>query len=324
MVMVEIKINDNQSGIRLDKFLLSKYSKMRIVGIQKFIKKKEIKVNNRKVNSDYLLKNNDVITFSTFVEKILNNPINTEEIEKFTSEKIDDRYNKLVTDNIIYEDNNILVINKPYNLPVQGGTGIKVSVDKILKNLNTENTNLKLVHRLDRDTTGVLLIAKNFETANKLTKMFKTKEDIKKEYLLVVSGKINSNEGTISLPLIKKYENNVEKVYVDKNNGKEAITKYKVLFYSTKYDVSVVQANILTGRTHQIRVHFKEIGHPILGDFKYSNGINTTNNLNTEGKLQLHSYKTTINIKHERREFVAPIPEQMKNIFKTMGFSFNL
>ena len=67
MVMVEIKINDNQSGIRLDKFLLSKYSKMRIVGIQKFIKKKEIKVNNRKVNSDYLLKNNDVITFSTFV-----------------------------------------------------------------------------------------------------------------------------------------------------------------------------------------------------------------------------------------------------------------
>ena len=98
--MVEIKINNNQSGIRIDKFLLSKYTKMRIINIQKFIKKKEIKVNSKKVNSDYILQNGDIIAFSTFVETILNNPIDRSEIDKFTSNKIDEKYNILITDNI--------------------------------------------------------------------------------------------------------------------------------------------------------------------------------------------------------------------------------
>lgn len=320
--MVEIKINCNQNNIRLDRFLLDKYKKIKIISIQKFIKKKEIKVNNKKVNSSYLLQVGDIITFSTFVEKILNNPIDLNSIDKFTSYKIDEKYNKLIIDNVIYEDENLLVINKEYNLPVQGGTGIKVSIDKILKNLNTDNTNLKLVHRLDRDTTGVLLIAKNFETASKLTTMFKNKNDIKKEYLLFVYGKINNNNnGVINFPLIKKYENNIEKVYVDKINGKEAITKYENLFFSKKYNISLIKAEILTGRTHQIRVHFKEIGHSVIGDFKYSNNVK---NDYFDSKLQLHSFRTTLKLFNKNYCFVADIPDHMKKLLKLINFDISL
>lgn len=321
--MVEIIINNLSSGIRIDKFLLSKYTKMRIINIQKFIKKKEIKVNGKKVHSDYILQNGDIITFSQFVEKILNNPINSRDIDKFTSNKIDVKYNNLIINNIIYEDENLLVINKPYNLPVQGGTGINISIDKILKNLNTEETNLKLVHRLDRDTTGVLLIAKNFETTNKLTKIFKNKDNIQKEYLLIVEGKISNPIGVINLPLIKKYENNIEKVYVDKINGKEAITKYEVLFYSPEFDISLVKAEILTGRTHQIRVHFKEIGHPLLGDFKYGKGKNSDKNYITD-KLQLHSFRTTLTIFGKKHIFVADIPKHMKDVLTKINYNNTL
>ena len=312
--MITIKID--RGGVRIDKFLLSMYNKMKIINIQKFIKKKEIKVNSKKVVSSYILQSGDVISFSEFVEKILKNPIDREEIDKFSSDKIDKKYNNLVTDNIIFEDNNLLALNKPYGLPVQGGTGIKVSVDKILKNLNTKDTNLKLVHRLDRDTTGVLIIAKNIETTNKLMKMFKSKDDIVKEYLLVANGRIKNNEGTINLPLIKKHENNIEKVYVDKVNGKEAITYYEVLDYSEKYNLTFAKARILTGRTHQIRVHFKEIGCPILGDFKYGR------NNDLSDKLQLHSYHTKLKLFGKDYDFLAEIPEHMKKIVKKINNNF--
>ena len=314
--MIEIKVVNG--GVRIDKFLLSKYNKMKIINIQKFIKKKEIKVNGKKVISNYVLQSGDIISFSEFVEKILKNPINREEIDKFSSVKIDKKYNCLITDNIIFEDNNLLVINKPYGLPVQGGTGIKVSVDKILKNLNTEETNLKLVHRLDKDTTGILIIAKNIETTNKLMKMFKTKDDIIKEYLLVANGFVKNKTGIINLPLIKKYENNIEKVYVDKINGKEAITQYEVLNYSRKYNLSFVKARILTGRTHQIRVHFKEIGCPVLGDFKYGR------NNDLSDKLQLHSYHTRLNLFAKDYNLVAEIPEHMKKIIEKVDSNFEI
>ena len=314
--MIEIKVVNG--GVRIDKFLLSKYNKMKIINIQKFIKKKEIKVNGKKVISNYILQSGDIISFSEFVEKILKNPINREEIDKFSSVKIDKKYNCLITDNIIFEDNNLLVINKPYGLPVQGGTGIKVSVDKILKNLNTEETNLKLVHRLDKDTTGILIIAKNIEATNKLMKMFKTKDDIIKEYLLVANGFVKNKTGIINLPLIKKYENNIEKVYVDKINGKEAITQYEVLNYSRKYNLSFVKARILTGRTHQIRVHFKEIGCPVLGDFKYGR------NNDLSDKLQLHSYHTRLNLFAKDYNLVAEIPEHMKKIIEKVDSNFEI
>lgn len=311
--MINIIIDKFQEGIRLDKFLFSKYKNISITDIQKFIKKKEIKVNNNKINSNYILVKNDIITFSDFIKKILESPFKAKiEIEK----KIDIKYNNLITNNIIFQDNNLLVINKPSGLSVQGGTGIKISIDRILKNLVSEKeNNLKLVHRLDKDTSGVLLIAKNIETANALTKIFKSKNNIKKEYLAFIYGYPKNKCGTINFPLIKKYDNNIEKVYVDKVNGKEAVTKYEIIKYYKKYDISLVKIEILTGRTHQIRVHFKEIGYPIVGDYKYGKKNNIFNNTCFLGKnLLLHSYRTSLKFFGKDYVFIAKIPEYMKMI----------
>lgn len=307
--MVNILVDKKQENLKLDKFLLSKYPKIQKIDLYKFIKKKEILVNNKKIDNSYTLKNNDVISFSEFIEKILLNPKN----KKDDNVKFDITENNinLFKNSIIFENEDIVAINKPYDLPVQAGTGIKTSIANIIKEINKkENKTLKLVHRLDRTTTGVLIIAKNLESSNKLTDMFKTKNNIEKIYLAVVNGKLTKENGIIGYPLIKKVENNVEKVYRDDKNGKQAITKYKVLKYSEKYNISLVEIQILTGRTHQIRVHFKEIGHSILGDKKYSN----FNDLNLTNKIQLHSYKTNLILFENKINLLAKIPTHMEKI----------
>jgi 23S rRNA pseudouridine955/2504/2580 synthase len=180
---------------------------------------------------------------------------------------------------------------------------------------------LRLVHRLDRHTTGVLLIAKNIRTADELTKIFKTRNGIRKEYLLIVTGNISKKQGLIDFSLVKRYEGNSEKVYVDNIGGQSALTSYDVLAYSEKYDLSFVKAEILTGRTHQIRVHFREIGNSLLGDFKYGNRRLKRNTISTD-KLQLHSYRTILDLFGKKHLFVANIPKHMKKILAIVFDNF--
>lgn len=302
-----IRTIQEQNNLKLDKFLSSKFTNSNIGDIRKFIKNGEIKINKKKIKTNYLLSTNDTIEFSDFVEKILANPDRKITIN---NKKISENYIKMIIKSIIYEDKNLLVINKPYGISVQGGSGIKISIDDIIKHISNGKEKYRLVHRLDQYTTGVLLIAKNIEYANELKSIFKTKINIKKLYIAVVYGKIKNKSGIINYPLLKKYENNMEKVYVDKVLGKEAITKYKVQKYSEKYNISLVEAEILTGRTHQIRVHLKEIGNPIIGDYKY--GKLKNNEVKISNKLQLHSFHTELKIFGKHYTFKAPIPEHMK------------
>ena len=304
-----IKISKNQSGLRLDKFLISKYPDIVNKDLYNFIKKKDIKVNDKKVENNYILKVNDTISVSDFSLKVLENPKNKKETKFCT---VDEKYIKLFKSLIIYEDKNILAINKPYDISVQGGTNIDVSVADIISSMNkNENTALKLVHRIDKTTTGILIIAKNLESANELTKLFKNKNKIEKYYLALCIGKFNNKNGTINIPLTKK--NNSDIVFKDEKNGKEAITKYEVLKYSSEHNISLLKLQILTGRTHQIRVHLKEIGHPILGDFKYNK---FKNDFISSNRLQLHSYQTKLNLFGKKIDITANIPDKMLNIIK--------
>ena len=280
-----LSINFKQNGLRLDKYLSSRYDKIPIVNIQKFIKKKEITVNNKKVDFAYMLKTNDVINFSRCIENILKNP--DIKAENSTVNAID---------------------NKPYNLAVQGGTKIDIDIASIIKTINNrENSSLKLVHRIDKTTTGILVIAKNFESANALTEMFKDKNKIQKTYLALVDGCPQKLIGTIDFPLLKKVENSEEKVYRDDKNGKKALTEYKIIKKFDNY--ALLEIKIFTGRTHQIRVHLKEINHPILGDFKY----NKNKNKNVSSThLQLHAYKINFTLFGNRINVVCPIPDSMQ------------
>jgi len=279
--MVTLKISDN-IGSRIDKFLCQKYD-ISFALAQKIIRQRKIKVNNKKVNPDYKLNEGDEIAIfgelkirNLKQKKVISE--NSETFKKFLSY-------------IIYEDENLLVINKPSGLAVQGGSGIKISVDDYIKGKNWQ-----LVHRLDKDTSGVLLIAKNNESADFLTNLFKNKQ-ITKIYLAIVNGVVKKDFGVINIPLKKKMGNKNEKVYPDLIDGKEAITNYKLL--KTYEDYSLVELNPITGRTHQIRVHLKEIGHPIIGDVKY--GGRSVLRSEISKRLCLHAKKIIIDDYYGKR-----------------------
>ncbi len=171
--------------------------------------------------------------------------------------------------NIIYEDNHILVVEKPVNIPVQED----ITKDKDLLTILKEyiknkynkpgNVYLGLVHRLDRPVGGIMVFAKTSKAANRLSKQVQDKT-MKKTYIAVVQGK-TEKEGTLKDKLEKDLKHNITKI---SENGKEAILNYKLLKYKNNY--SLVQINLITGRSHQIRVQFSSRNHPLYGDQKYN------------------------------------------------------
>lgn len=270
------------NNIRLDKFLCREFN-ISFDFSQKVIREKKVKVNNNKIEPSYKIKAGDEINIFTSLEKRnekekIKPPISQEKIKKFFSFKI-------------FEDNNILVIDKPSGLAVQGRSLKEPSIDDFIYQINKQNPKYKLflVHRIDRDTSGILILAKTREAAAFLSECFKNKT-IKKTYLALVCGDIKKVNGQINIPLIKKVVNKIEKVYPDLTLGKEAISNYKVV---KKYDnYCLVELNPITGRTHQLRVHCKEIGHPIVNDFKY--GGKKSKIIPDIERLCLHAYSIAI------------------------------
>lgn len=307
-----INIEKKYENLRLDKFLFSIFSNVNNVLIQKAIRNKDIVLNSKSIKSaNTILKQNDELGLTNFIVKIFSNP--SQKVEKKSDLKFTDKEIEKIKNCIIYKDSNIIAINKPSGLAVQSGSKIEKSLNDYLQFLRFENQeNPKLVHRLDKDTSGLIIIARNHEIAEKLAEYFKDKDEkLDKIYLTLAVGKFLNQEGKIEFPLIKKVENGVEKVYRDEKNGKEATTIYKVLGYNEKYNVSLLEVKILTGRTHQIRVHLKEIGHPILGDGKYGGKKAFVGGLSE--KIHLHSYKINIkNLDGKDLNLKAELPENFR------------
>lgn len=315
-----IIIQAKNNNYRLDKFLQDNFRNVNNILIQKAIRNKDILLNGQALGkSNETLYEGDELLLSNFITKIFDN--SPKIIENKSDLKFTDKEIEKIKNYIIYKDEHILAINKPAGLAVQSGSKIEKSVNDYLQFLKFEKDEaVRLVHRLDKDTSGVLLLARDKKTCDILMDYFKNKNDkLEKIYLALVVGKFVKNEGTISYPLIKKIENGVEKVYRDEKEGKEAITTYKVLNYNEKFNVSLVEVKILTGRTHQIRVHLKEIGHSILGDGKYGGKNAFVNGLGD--KMHLHSYK--INIKDfegKNMGIKAELPQHFQDSIKKLRF----
>ena len=285
MSFKKITITKENENKRLSTFLLKNYSVNYNI-LNQLIRKNKIKINDQKINTKYLLKFNDQLLID---QEIINKKNDQKKPQKKQYQPSKEEI-KLTTDSIIYKDDNLIAIDKPCNIATQGGSKINFNIDCALKFLKFEKTqNPMLVHRLDRATSGILLLARNSKTAQILTDHFRNKT-ITKTYLALVKGIPKQQSGKIDIPLLKKYQNNQEKVYADKENGKEAITFYKVI--KQYQDHCLLELKPITGRTHQIRVHLKEIGHPIIGDFKYAGNKNLVKG--SKKRLHLHAYQIQI------------------------------
>jgi 23S rRNA pseudouridine955/2504/2580 synthase len=208
----------------------------------------------------------------------------------------------------IYEDGEIIAIDKPAGIAVQGGTGIAKHVDELINAARPEyDGSLRLVHRIDKDTSGVLVIAKGYDAALKTTSLFKERR-VKKTYLALVYGNLEKKEGTIDAPIADKDDKSEDK-------AKRAVTEYRTLDEAHGL-ISLVELNPLTGRKHQLREHMAGIGHPVVGDFRHGMGDSFTRLKDALGmpvprRLMLHAHKIAI---EGKPEISAPVPAHMKRI----------
>ena len=292
-----IDVSDEETGERIDSFLSGKTDFTR-TRIQQLIKDRNITVNGKPTKSSYKIEENDEIAIE--VPEVETTEIKPENI------KID----------IVYEDSDIAVINKQAGLVVHPAHGhySGTLVNAILyhiKDLSGINGEIRpgIVHRLDKDTSGLIVIAKNDKVHTALTEMFQEKK-IRKTYLAILKGKLNKSEGKI-VTQIGRDKNDRKKMTVidDITKGKNAITNYRVISQNNLF--TLVKVNIETGRTHQIRVHMRYLGYPILGDSVYGRKDN-------EKRQMLHAYKLEFihPITGRQMEFTGEIPEDFQKALK--------
>jgi 23S rRNA pseudouridine955/2504/2580 synthase len=286
-------VSDEESGSRADRIIGNIDRNLGYVFLQKIFRLDKVKVNNKRIKASDRLLAGDVI-------KIYSEALQQTEVCSDFNEKLVDQFMKM----IIYENDDLIVINKPTNLAVQAGTKISICVETFIKSYQIyKKCDCKLVHRIDKDTSGILLIAKNRKTATSVTKLFRENK-IQKTYMAVVDGKIKTS-GTISNFLKKIAIGNDEKVRISED-GQLAITKYRPLNIIDDIDgnfrhYTLLELTPLTGRTHQLRVHCASaLKSPILGDKKYNDRL-----LTVHKKLFLHAHSIIIN----DLRILCPVPD---------------
>ena len=215
------------------------------------------------------------------------------------AEKLAVEFHKLV----IFETNDYIIINKPSGLATQGGSGIKVSVDDMIRAVSER---YKLVHRLDKDTSGVLVIAKKTTAAAKFSLLLQNKK-VTKIYWALVHGRPQKDKGIIKLAIAKRGER-MEKMEVDEE-GKKAVTEYTVMEHFAN-QLSWLELSPITGRTHQLRVHCAAIGCPIIGDGKYGGAVAFEKGLSD----QLHLHARRIIVRELGIDVTAKLPEHMAQV----------
>ena len=262
--------------------------------IEKSLRNKNITVNKLKVKSSYKLKINDKIYLNNFNPRSYNLSLN----KKYVPSKKDIKD----SDSFIVEDNeNFCVINKPYGLAVQGGSKIKKNlVDLIAENKIFLNSKPFIVHRTDKETSGILIIAKNRKYAQLFTSLFRIRK-IHKSYLSICHGEMEKNKGFFDGDLIR-YDK-------DKKISERAITNYKVLDKNTNSTLLIL--NPVTGRKHQIRKQLFSIGFPVIGDSKYNF---PENKMNKNNNLMLHAYSIKFMINEKKYKYTVNVPDYFKKM----------
>ena len=292
----KIKIITDSENQRLDKFLKKSFSSLTQSFIEKNLRKKNILVNNKTSKAKYLINKDDLIIIKNFSKEIYaDNKI------KKTNKKIDSYLIKNFEKSILHENSNFLVIDKWSGISTQGGTNITISIDTIIKNISS---NYNLVHRLDRETSGLLLIAKNLKYTKIFGKLFRLQK-IKKIYLALCEGKPKLKESYVDLAIKDK----------DMNNSVQTKTYYNVISYNNK--TSLIQFEPKTGKKHQLRIVAKNLGCPIVGDKKYN-----LNQSNKKENLKLNAHKLEFDIENIVFNYKSKLPKDFTDYVKNKQISY--
>ena len=311
---VLIEIRSDYAGQRLDNYLITYLKGVPKSHIYRIIRKGEVRVNKGRKKADYRLQAADVIRIP---------PIRTAEPTK--QAPLSKNLREILLQSILYEDSNLLILNKPVGLAVHGGSGIQLGLIEAMRVLRDELHFLELVHRLDRETSGCLVLAKKRSALRALHESMRENQ-WQKRYLCLVQGEFRGAKRLIDRPLLKNVVASGERIVRVHPSGKPARTKFAAITTTKKGNPeeawSLLQADLLTGRTHQIRVHCQSIGHPIACDERYGDKA-FSRWARGQGlhRMFLHAHRLRLRLpgNDQRLDITAPLDNELLKFMTNIG-----
>jgi 23S rRNA pseudouridine955/2504/2580 synthase len=311
-----LTVTQDEADIRLDRWFKRHFPTVGHGLLEKWLRAGNVRVDGKKAKSNQRLDPGQTVRVP---------PLPADDArparEARPAAPVDDKTTRMLRDAVLYMDDDVIVLNKPPGLAVQGGTGMADKhLDAWLDALAFDGARPKLVHRLDKDTSGVLLLGRTANAAAKLAAAFKSRA-ARKCYWALVAGVPKHRQGRIDAPLAKLPGKAGEKVAVDKDEGKHAVTYYRVVDATLKR-AAWLEMEPRTGRTHQLRAHCLLLGTPILGDGKYGGKDALIEGTGVSRKLHLHA--RAVRLPHPRTgrplEVTAPLPPHIRASFDFFGF----
>lgn len=300
----QVVITEDQSGQRIDNFLHRYFGNLPKSRVYQMLRKGEVRVNKGRIQQTYKIKKGDIVRVPpVFLQ------------DKGDAAKPSTAIINRLSESIIYDDANFSVINKPAGIAVHSGTG---QVHGVIDALRCINPAYELVHRLDKDTSGCLILAKNNQVLRKLNDALKTTH-VKKYYQALLAGRISQKKFVVKQSLKKSMMKGGERMVQVDEEGKSAITNFKCI--RSYRNATLVEIELETGRTHQIRVHSADYGHPILGDTKYGNkAMNSA--FKKLGLKRMFLHASSISLKHpvtgEKININAPLDEKLNSVLNDL------
>ncbi len=296
-----IVVLEEEAGQRIDNFLIKKLKGVPKSRIYKAIRKGEVRVNGGRIKATYKLLLADTVRVP---------PVHQSQPKEYTPS---DCLLALMEQSILYESDDLMVINKPAGLPVHGGTSISAGLIDAVRNIRPNQKFLELAHRLDRATSGCLVLAKKRQVLLALQKAWST-HNVQKYYLAIVFGVWEGKQRLLTDRLQKQASSRCQRKVIVSSDGQEATTRVACARRGKK--VSLIRAKLLTGRTHQIRVHLEHAGFPIIGDPRYgSYKLNHQVQKLGINRMLLHAEHLELSVLGEHLSIKAPIPPEFSSIF---------
>ncbi len=300
-----VEIFEEDSGQRLDNFLITKLKGVPKTRIYRIIRKGEVRVNKGRINNKYRLKAGDIVRIPPVRVAIRNNEVDLQPTLKQSLEH-----------DIVYEDEVMIVLNKPSGYAVHGGSGVSSGVIEGLRLIRPDARFLELAHRIDKATSGCLLVAKKRSTLKLLHDLFRENK-VQKTYIALLVGQWERKSMLVTAPLLRSTGKGGERNVKVSKAGKFSETSFRRI---KKYkDVTLVEASPKTGRTHQIRVHSAWLGHPIVADERYGDvAVNKQLKLRGFKRLFLHAEQLQFvhPVTHAKMHFKAPLPDELVSLLE--------